>query len=455
MRGVRGALAMHAASRFGLSLEGPEAREPPRIEGTEALRALVGLAPGAVALVTGPSGAGKSTLLRAAGAALGARVLRMDEADALPEIAAVEVAARAMGARGDDEARAEAGMRLLSRVGLGEARCFVRTPSMLSTGQRQRLRLAAALARSRRGGALLVDEFLHGLDPATARTVAALLARECRRDGVRLAVATGNGSLGDSGALGADAVVRVSLAGAATVERRGVGSALARRWRVVRGSYDDYRALRSFHYRASAPAAPVLTLRAEDGDGSLAGVLVVVMPTLRGVWREAFWPGRYDAVAAGRREVSRRLNAEVRRIGRLVVDPRFRGAGVARALVRAYLDEPLTVRTEAVSGMGVISAFHEAAGMRSVMLPVSAWDQRLLDAMAHGGLSRHEMAAPRGCLARWVGRCGEGFVEREVRRWARASGATRRWAGEPLERLFARACAAAACRKRAFGFEKA
>lgn len=130
--------------------------------------------------------------------------------------------------------------------------------------------------------------------------------------------------------------------------------------RFVEGSTADYRALAHHHYRAATPATVCRVLKADDPDGRTIGVLVVSRPALNGPWREAAWPGEFPARGA------HLLNQQVRVISRVVVDPRSRGRGVAAAMVRAYLDSPLTVRTEALAAMGRACGFFERAGMRRV-----------------------------------------------------------------------------------------
>ncbi len=66
------------------------------------------------------------------------------------------------------------------------------------------------------------------------------------------------------------------------------------------GTRRDYGELAGLHYRAGPPATIALRedgapciLAARDGEGRLAGVLVVSMPTLNGSWRRLAWPGAY------------------------------------------------------------------------------------------------------------------------------------------------------------------
>lgn len=423
-----------AAARFGLLLD------------EHAGGSIVGdgvrlaCAPGTVTLLTGPSGAGKSTLLRCAADALrerAVRVLRLDETR-LREVPAVD-----QFRAGVDDA-----VRALARVGLGQASCFLRRPRELSDGQRWRLRLAVALDALERCGeedrALVVDECCATLDPLAAMGVCgALRGATGRAAGLRVLVASSNPSL--RAWLRPDETVRLSARGAAVVERDGRSSDDPGLVTIGPGSMRDYAALASAHYRGGRPSRPALVLAARlrdpgalGHDGAPVGALVVTSPALNSALREAAWPGAYRT--GDRRADAARLNAQVRTIARVVVDERLRAMGIATALVRAYLASPLTVRTETLGVMaGALGCFGRA-GMTRHAIPVREADARLLDALAHAGVERWRLAQGLVALERAVEHAGRGFVEREVRAWARWGRAHRRWADRPLGEVFLRAC---------------
>lgn len=130
--------------------------------------------PGQILLITGPSGSGKSSLLGRYRALLPRRraidLCRLRIADRpvidlFPHLSLPEA------------------LQLLSRVGLAEAHIYLLPPRLLSEGQRWRLRLALALARTVSGQSppahrvLLCDEFCSLLDPVTASVVCHALRR--------------------------------------------------------------------------------------------------------------------------------------------------------------------------------------------------------------------------------------------------------------------------------------
>ncbi len=152
---------------------------------------------------------------------------------------------------------------------------------------------------------------------------------------------------------------------------------------IEAGTPADLNPLSRFHYAAGRPGPIARVLRAVD-DGETIAVLVASMPTLNGRWRAVAWPGEYDT--PDKRANALRLNHDVRVISRVIVDPRYRGRGLAVRLVRAYLDNPCTARTEALAAMAHACPFFERAGMQRIDLPPSKADAKLLRAMA-----RHDL----------------------------------------------------------------
>lgn len=209
------------------------------------------------------------------------------------------------------------------------------------------------------------------------------------------------------------------------------GADPASRLRLRQGTPEDYNALAHWHYRAGRPATCVRVLAMDDPAEPSAPVAVVVvsMPTLEGRWREAAWPGRYSS--GDKRADAARLNAEVRTVSRLVVDPRWRGLGVGRRLVRAYLDSPLTPATEAVAAMGRYCPVFRAAGMREYRLGPDRRDARLGDALVAAGAKAWELCD----RARAADLAADPFLRRELRLWADASRITRDLLVGPMDEL--------------------
>lgn len=212
------------------------------------------------------------------------------------------------------------------------------------------------------------------------------------------------------------------------------------------GSRVDYDALASHHYRAGSPATFARILAARDEGARLVGVLVVSNPVLAAAWRDQAWPGRFTSGPL--RDRAGRINAELRTISRVIVAPPWRGQGVARRLVRAYLADPITTATEAVASMGVCCPFFRAAGMTEFEVPMRACDARFLRALESAGVSPLDLA--RGA---WVRSASRGMVERALRAWANRSRTTRALASLPARDLAWHAASALVARPRAYAHD--
>lgn len=391
---------------------------------------------GGVAFVTGPSGGGKSTLLRALRA-------RLRTTNRPCVVMGTPRAGRGTRAVLDTVPGALAGrLGSLARAGLAEPRVWGLPVGTLSDGQRARAALARAMAACERkgsGATLLADEFCSTLDRTTAWCVAASVARwarEGRAAGRRVVVAAANGDLLEP--LAPDVLVHIGTDGRAVqVARAGGGSsradALRDRFTLRTGTLAEASHLLSAHYRSGGPG-PVCGVRlaVDRASGDVCGALVVSRPTLNGPWRT--WLAGGSA-----RERARRVNARLRVISRVVIDPRWRGCGLATRLVRSYLACPLTLRTEALAAMGEVCPLFTRAGMTATRVPPTPRDARLRRELRRARCAPWRLAAWHDLPARVR---LNGVLERSLRRWANDSRATRHLARGPLEHI-ARAAAGA------------
>lgn len=132
---------------------------------------------------------------------------------------------------------------------------------------------------------------------------------------------------------------------------------------IERGTRADYQALARFHYRGKPCAAFTRIWRARDlATEATAGVIVETMPCLRCTLRDVATQGKFKH--ADRVQAARAVNDNFRCIGRIIVHPAYRGAGLAVALVRRVLHEAVTPYVEAMAVMGHVHPFFELAGMR-------------------------------------------------------------------------------------------
>lgn len=172
------------------------------------------------------------------------------------------------------------------------------------------------------------------------------------------------------------------------------------------GDTSDYEALARHHYRSAAPATCVRVLAAHQSRGRVRsepiGVLTVSMPALNGPWRTIAWPEVFAGEPFGRsmrRASLQRLNRDVRVISRVIVAPPWRGRGIGARLVRAYLADPCTSRTEAVAAMGAFCPLFAVAGMRGIEYPPSRRVVRLIARMRELGIETWRLADPASLTA--------------------------------------------------------
>jgi len=162
------------------------------------------IGPGDIVVVMGASGAGKTTLLRLI---LGAASSDYDKPEYRPDEGRVEVPGNAVVAAllpgevepefGEssllEEVTEKTGdvveaLEVLSAAGISDAVLYRARFNELSTGQKERAKLALLLAS--KPNLLVIDEFTAHLDPITAAWVAGRMARIARKHGITVIVAT-------------------------------------------------------------------------------------------------------------------------------------------------------------------------------------------------------------------------------------------------------------------------
>jgi len=327
-----------------------------------------------VVLIAGASGAGKSCLLRGI-----ERAMRSDARTRVHVVDHCSIEGQTQRAIIDLlDGSLDQRLATLASAGLGEPKLWAMPPACLSMGERSRLILALAMHRARAGDVVIADEFCSMLDRTNAYSIARTIRRWAVRLKITLIVATAHEDM--ESLIGPDLVVDMN----ADIVHPG-RSALAQPIIIEPGTIDDFHALAHLHYLGAKPATHTMVLRAVRRTPTLgeilAGVLVISMPTLNGAWRQRAWGGFFSTPSKALN--ARRLNAHLRCISRVIVEPRSRGLGVASTLVGAYLDSPQTCASEAIAAMGSICPFFERATMVPYPLLPAAADLRFLDALEH------------------------------------------------------------------------
>ena len=206
-------------------------------------------------------------------------------------------------------------------------------------------------------------------------------------------------------------------------------------WPIVPGTRADYLALKAHHYRPGNPMTMTRVLVIHDttpsaSDRFLArpatpqaiAVLVESLPALSCRLRDEALFGRYGHLRPKPR--SQLLNEELRCISRVIVDPRYRGMGLAVRLIRHALSTATTRYTEAMAVMGRVSPFFKRAGMTAYERPALPAEERALAALRFVGIGPNELA-----LASLIQQRIEALPEsprrlliKELTRWYRTAG---------------------------------
>lgn len=209
-------------------------------------------------------------------------------------------------------------------------------------------------------------------------------------------------------------------------------SSIYKHLRIVRGCLDDYKPFARFHYRDGRPG-PVASIFILKSDGILGdiqpetsvGVIIYTMASpvleMRNVATGNFFAGldRGTQLAL--------VNKNVRRISRVIIEPRFRGLGLASHLVRETMPRMNVPIIEAVAVMGLINPFLEKAGMTPcpVRQPVRA--VQLIEAFNLIGIEVEQLIDPQK-VQRKLDRLSLAeteFVERAIKCFLKSHGSRR------------------------------
>jgi GNAT superfamily N-acetyltransferase len=158
------------------------------------------------------------------------------------------------------------------------------------------------------------------------------------------------------------------------------------------GTLADYQRLSHYHYRRSAlgPIAGIWTVRSRIASSYIQNepiaVIVYTYPApnlaVRNIATRKFFcrPNQSEGLAL--------LNRHVRCISRIIVEPRWRGLGLAGRLVKATLPKLEVAMIESMAVMGRFHPFLEKAGMRPYCPPQDPAADKLIATLESLGIGR-------------------------------------------------------------------
>ncbi len=130
----------------------------------------------------------------------------------------------------------------------------------------------------------------------------------------------------------------------------------------------DYNYLARFHYR-SGNLGPYVKMYKIFNKSTVfmpinepAGLIVYTMPVPSIKLRNIATKGIFTGLES-RKKTMQSVNANFRCISRVIIDPRYRGLGLARLLVAETMKLMPTPYVEALAVMGRVNPFFEKAGM--------------------------------------------------------------------------------------------
>ncbi len=204
---------------------------------------------------------------------------------------------------------------------------------------------------------------------------------------------------------------------------------VCRKVQIVPGCFDDYKQLAHYHYRDSrlGPFERIFALKPRGGTlhTKAVGIIVYSMPVpgleLRNVATDNFFVGfdRSTQLAL--------INKNIRCISRVVIEPRFRGLGLASRLVRQTMPKMNVPIIEAMAVMGIINPFFEKAGMRAYTAKLPARCVQLVEAFSMVGIEDPELIDPEKVQRKLAG-LGDAqaeFIERQIKCFLQSYGGHR------------------------------
>ena len=201
---------------------------------------------------------------------------------------------------------------------------------------------------------------------------------------------------------------------------------------IVPGRIGDYEALSHYHYRKTrlGPFVAIFAVKPAGGPKGCcgvdtAGVIVYTMPSpgleLRNVATAKIFAG-FD-----RQTRLKLINANIRCIARIIIEPRFRSLGLAEKLVRETMGMLNVPIVEAMAVMGLVNPFFEKAGMTAYHGPMPARCAELLEAFSLVGIEEKELIGVR-CVQQKLDRLDKAeadFMEGNIRKFLQSYGKRR------------------------------
>jgi hypothetical protein len=207
---------------------------------------------------------------------------------------------------------------------------------------------------------------------------------------------------------------------------------ILRKLKIEQGDIGDYKQLARYHYRENklGPYSAIFSIKAEKMPGVLrkqtVGVIVYATPAAAVEMRNVALDGILSNIS--QRDKLSFINNNIRNISRVVLEPRFRGLGLAARLVRETLRLVNVPIVEALAVMGHVNPFFEKAGMKAYVAKEPLRCVQLIEAFSTVGITKEIIIDPQlvqqklDVLPKWTKR----FIEQQVKIFLQSYGQSRR-----------------------------
>jgi len=209
---------------------------------------------------------------------------------------------------------------------------------------------------------------------------------------------------------------------------------------IIPGDLADYRRLAAYHYR-DGPPGPVQTIFVATPKRPMgclsarpAGVIVYAMPHPRMELRTVATQGMFANL--DRQTQLALINRNIRCIARLIIEPHFRGIGLATRLVRETMTKVNVPIVEALAVMPRVNPFLERAGMQAFAPRVPVAHVELVEAFSAVGIEPDQLIDPHNVQnhIEALDPPRTKFLEARIQRFLKSHG-TRRTMPPDIERI--------------------
>lgn len=210
---------------------------------------------------------------------------------------------------------------------------------------------------------------------------------------------------------------------------------------IVRGDRSHYQQLSGFHYCNDAlnPYAAIYAIK--DGHpvrsrfGDVVGVIVYTTPAPNLSLRNHATGGIFTGFTDRRLQLQA-VNANIRCISRVIIEPRYRGLGLASWLVEQTMPKLDVPIIESLAVMGNINPFAEKAGMKAYVAGECLRNAKLRGAMSAVGIEE-EMFIDAGAVYKKLKLLDErrkSFIDRQFGIFLQSFG-KRKFMPESIEKI--------------------